>query len=164
MADRSPFVFIGKNMNINEYAENLLSAEAARENVEIVDIEYVTEDKQKILRIFIDSDNGVNIDLCAKMSRLFGEKLDEDDKIKEHYVLEISSPGIDRILKKEKDFARFKGFRIKATAAAAIDGQRHFKGNLAAVGNGKIVIDDLTRGIVEIEISNIIRAQVDTEF
>lgn len=150
-------------MNIAEYAENLLLPAAEQENIEIVDIEYVTEDQQKVLRIFIDAQEGVNIDLCTKMSRLFGEKLDQDDKIKEHYILEISSPGIDRILKKEKDFNRFKGFRIKVNTVNAINGQRHFKGNLVAAGNSKIVIDDLTNKIVEIEISNIIKAQVDTE-
>ena len=77
--------------------------------------------------------------------------------------MEISSPGIDRILKKEKDFLRFKGFNIKVTTVTAINGQKHFKGLLVAVANNKIVIDDVTKGIVEIEILNIVRAQVISE-
>jgi ribosome maturation factor RimP len=151
-------------MNITEQIEELLLPIATEQKVEIVDIEYVKEEGQKVLRIFIDSENGVNLDLCANMSNLFGVKLDENDFLKEQYVLEISSPGIDRILKKEKDFTRFKGFQIKVNTIVAINGQKHFNGNLVAVGSGKIVIDDLTNKILEIEIANILRAKVNTEF
>ena len=150
-------------MNIPEIIEKIVSPIGEKENVEIVDIEYVTENGQKVLRIYIDSPEGVNLDLCTKMSHLFGDEIDKNDPIKEHYVLEISSPGIDRILKKEKDFLRFKGFNIKLTTVTAINGQKHFKGLLVAVANNKIVIDDVTKGIVEIEILNIVRAQVISE-
>ena len=151
-------------MELTKQIENLLLPLAQKENVEIVDIEYVREEGKNILRIYIDTDKGVNLDLCAKMSNLFGNKLDETDPISDNYVLEVSSPGIDRILKKEKDFERFKGFRIKVTTIKSINNQKHFKGNLVAVGNEKIVVDDLTNKIVEIEISNILRAKVDPEF
>jgi len=150
-------------MNLINQIEELLTPEAANEVIEIVDIEFVKENGQKILRIFIDNENGINLDDCAKMSHIFGVKLDEADIIKEEYVMEVSSPGIDRILKKEKDFLRFKGFKIKVVTAAAINNQKHFSGRLAAAADNKIVMDDLTNGIVEIEISNIIRAKVDPE-
>ncbi|MDD3730218.1 MAG: ribosome maturation factor RimP [Endomicrobiaceae bacterium] len=150
-------------MNLINQIEEILTPEAAKEVIEIVDIEFVKENGQKILRIFIDNENGINLDDCTKMSHIFGVKLDEADIIKEEYVLEVSSPGIDRILKKEKDFLRFKGFKIKVATAAAINNQRHFSGRLAAAADNKIVMDDLTNGIVEIEISNIIRAKVDPE-
>jgi len=151
-------------MELTKRIENLLLPLAQKENVEIVDIEYVREEGKNILRIYIDTEKGVNLDLCAKMSNLFGVELDKADPISDNYVLEISSPGIDRILKKEKDFERFKGFRIKVTTIKSINNQKHFKGNLVAVGNEKIVVDDLTNKIVEIEISNILRAKVDPEF
>ena len=151
-------------MELTKQIENLLLSIAQKENVEIVDIEYVREEGKNILRIYIDTEKGVNLDLCAKMSNLFGNELDKADPISDNYVLEISSPGIDRILKKEKDFERFKGFRIKVTTIKSINNQKHFKGNLVAVGNEKIVVDDLTNRIVEIEISNILRAKVDPEF
>lgn len=150
-------------MNIQEQIEKIVLPIAEKEAVEIVDIEYVRENGDNILRIYIDTEKGVNLDLCAKMSHLFGNEIDKNDPIKEHYILEISSPGIDRILKKEKDFLRFKGFCIKVKTAIAINNQRNFKGNLVAVGNNKIVIEDVTTGIVEIEISNIIKAQVDSQ-
>ena len=150
-------------MNISEQIEKIISSLAEKENVEIVDIEYVRENGENILRIYIDSPDGVNLDLCTKMSHLFGGEIDKNDPIKDHYILEISSPGIDRILKKEKDFLRFKGFCIKVTTAKAINNQKHFKGQLVAVANNKIVVDDVTNGIVEIEILNIVRAQVDSE-
>ena len=151
-------------MELTKRIENLLLPLAQKENVEIVDIEYVREEGKNILRIYIDTEKGVNLDLCAKMSNLFGIELDKADPISDNYVLEISSPGIDRILKKEKDFERFKGFNVKVTTLTAINNQKHFKGKLVAVGNEKIVVDDLTNRIVEIEISNILRAKVDPEF
>ena len=150
-------------MNIPEQIEKIILPLAEKENVEIVDIEYVRENGENILRIYIDTSNGVNLDLCTKMSHLFGDEIDKNDPIQEHYVLEISSPGIDRILKKEKDFLRFKGFCIKVTTVTAINNQKHFKGQLVAVANNKIVVNDVTNGIVEIEILKILRAQVDSE-
>ncbi len=150
-------------MNIPELIEKIILPISEKEKVEIVDIEYVNENGQKVLRIYIDSADGVNLDLCTKMSHIFGDEIDKNDPIKEHYVLEISSPGIDRILKKEKDFLRFKGFNVKVTTASAINGQKHFKGLLVAVANNKIVVDDVTNKIVEMEISNIVRAQVISE-
>ena len=150
-------------MNIPEQIEKIILPVSEQENVEIVDIEYVRENGENILRIYIDSPEGVNLDLCTKMSHLFGNEIDKNDPIKDHYILEISSPGIDRILKKEKDFLRFKGFCIKVTTVIAINGQKHFKGKLVAVANNKIVIDDVTNGVVEIEILKILRAQIDSE-
>lgn len=150
-------------MNIQEQIEKIVLPLAEKEKVEIVDIEYVRENGENILRIYIDTPNGVNLDLCTKMSHIFGDEIDKNDPIKEHYILEISSPGIDRILKKEKDFLRFKGFCIKVTTVTAINNQKHFKGQLVAVANNKIVIDDVTNGIVEIEIVKILKAQVDSE-
>ena len=149
-------------MNIQKQIENIILPIAEKEFVEIVDIEYVRENGDNVLRIYIDTDKGVNLDLCTKMSHLFGSELDKKDLIKEHYILEISSPGIDRILKKEKDFFRFIGLCIKVKIAVAINNQKNFKGKLVSVGNNKIVVEDVTSGIVEIEISNIIKAQIDS--
>ena len=150
-------------MNIVEQIEKIILPIASKESVEIVDIEYIREYGDNILRIYIDTPNGVNLDLCTKMSHLFGSEIDKSDPIKEHYILEISSPGIDRILKKEKDFCRFIGLCIKVKTVVAINNQKNFKGKLVSVGNNKIVIEDITNGIVEIEISNITKAQVDSQ-
>ena len=149
-------------MNIQEQIENIILPIAEKEFVEIVDVEYVRENGDNVLRIYIDTDKGVNLDLCTKMSHLFGNELDKKNPIKEHYILEISSPGIDRILKKEKDFFRFIGLCVKVKIAVAINNQKNFKGKLVSVGNNKIVVEDVTSGIVEIEISNIIKAQIDS--
>lgn len=150
-------------MSLMKQIEDLLSPIATKETIEIVDIEYLKENGQQVLRIYIDQESGINLDDCTKMSHLFGVKLDETDIIKEEYVLEISSPGIDRILKKEKDFIRFKGFKINVTTTVAINSQKHFSGKLMAVDGNKIVVDDVTNRIIEIEIINIIRAKVDPE-
>ena len=149
-------------MNIQEQIEKIILPIEEKEFVEIVDIEYLRENGDNVLRIYIDADKGVNLDLCTKMSHLFGSELDKKDPIEGHYILEISSPGIDRILKKEKDFFRFIGLCIKVKIAVAINNQKNFKGKLVSVKNNKIVVEDLTSGVVEIEISNITKAQVDS--
>ena len=133
-------------MNIQEQIEKIILPIAEKEFVEIVDIEYVRENGDNVLRIYIDADKGVNLDLCTKMSHLFGRELDKKDPIEGHYILEISSPGIDR----------------KVKIAVAINNQKNFKGKLVSVKNNKIVVEDLTSGVVEIEISNITKAQVDS--
>ncbi|MEF9934617.1 MAG: ribosome maturation factor RimP [Clostridium sp.] len=80
---------------------------------ELVDIEYIKEDGEWYLRFYIDSENGIQIEDCAAVSRAVGDKLDEVDPIKESYYLEVSSPGLDRPLKKESDFIKYNGKKIK---------------------------------------------------
>ena len=75
---------------------------------ELVDVEYVREG-QWYLRVFLDKPNGIEIDDCANISEKLAKILDEEDFIKEHYYLEVSSPGLDRKLRKDRDFARHKG-------------------------------------------------------
>ncbi|MEG0129157.1 ribosome maturation factor RimP [Clostridium sp.] len=80
---------------------------------ELVDIEYIKEDGEWYLRFYIDSENGIQIEDCAAVSRAVGDRLDEVDPIKESYYLEVSSPGLDRPLKKESDFIKYNGKKIK---------------------------------------------------
>lgn len=77
-------------------------------NLELVDVEYVRE-KNWYLRVFIDKEGGVDLEDCQKVSEQLSKVLDEKDPISDNYLLEVSSPGLDRILKKEKDFIRYAG-------------------------------------------------------
>jgi ribosome maturation factor RimP len=82
-------------------------------NLDLVDIEYVSSAEGMVLRIYIDKDGGVSLKDCEDVSIVLSAVLDTYDLIKEHYFLEVSSPGLYRELKKEKDFLRYKGHRIK---------------------------------------------------
>jgi len=145
-------------------AEELLTAAAEKENMEIVDVQYVKENGDWILRVFIDKDGGVKMSDCECMSRVFGECLDECSAFLDPYVLEVSSPGMDRALKNEKAFKKFIGSKIKVQTLNPIGNQKNFTGNLLACSDGKITVEDLTNGKVDIEIADIKKANLETDY
>lgn len=95
-----------------EYIEEVIANEVeqiiAGTSLELVDVEYVRE-KNWYLRVFIDKDGGVDLEDCQRVSEKLSKVLDEKDPIQDNYLLEVSSPGLDRILKKDKDFIRYAG-------------------------------------------------------
>lgn len=98
-----------KREEYEQRAEQLLMPVIQANDFELVDVEYVKEAGTRYLRAYIDKKSGITIDDCELVSRAFGELLDAEDFIEESYVLEVSSPGLGRPLKKEKDFARSIG-------------------------------------------------------
>ncbi len=97
---------------------------------ELVDVEYVKEGSNWYLRIYADKEGGINIDDCVLISRALEEKLDKEDFIKDAYILEVSSPGLGRPLKKDKDFARSIGKSVECKLYRAIDKKKEFEGVL----------------------------------
>ncbi|MFC1868716.1 ribosome maturation factor RimP [Thermodesulfobacteriota bacterium] len=97
---------------------------------ELVDVEYLSKYGKWVLRIYIDKDGGVTIDDCARVSGELGYLVDIKDIIGHEYVLEVSSPGLNRPLKKETDFIRAIDKKIKVRMAAPINGRRNFSGYL----------------------------------
>ena len=110
--------------------ETLLTPLVEQEGGEIVDLQWRREGHQWVLRLFIDKPSGVTLDDCALFSDRVGAFLDEKNAIEQSYVLEISSPGLDRVIKKDKDFARFAGKAVKVCVKIAENGQRRFAGIL----------------------------------
>ena len=109
---------------------------------ELVDVEYVKEGSLKFLRIYIDKGGEMSLDDCQILSRITSEKLDEVDPIEENYMLEISSPGLDRHLKKEKDFTREKGKEVELKLFKAIEGVKEFEGTLLGLNeNNEIEVE-----------------------
>lgn len=108
-------------------------------NIEIVDVEYVKEAGEYYLRIFIDKDGGVSLNDCEVVSRAINPILDEKDPIKENYFLEVSSPGLDRPLKKEKDFVRYAGRDVEVKLYKPINGLKHFEAELVELAENKVV-------------------------
>lgn len=97
---------------------------------ELVDVEYVKEAGNWYLRAYIDKPGGIAVDDCEVISRALSDKLDEEDFIDDSYILEVSSPGLLRPLKKDKDFARSIGKEIEVRTFRAIDKQKEFTGVL----------------------------------
>lgn len=112
--------------------------------IELVDMEYVSDQGRRVLRIYADRPTGINLDDCAMVSREIGNLLDVKDLLHHHYVLEVSSPGLNRPLKREKDFIRAVGQKIKVKTAVPMKGRRNFSGVLQSFENGmlQLKLDD----------------------
>jgi ribosome maturation factor RimP len=111
---------------IEKLVESLLEAEY----LELIDLEFRKEGRGWVLRIFMDKPGGVTLDDCAEISRQLGDQLEVEDLINHAYTLEVSSPGLDRPLKKDKDFIRNIGKVIQLSTKISFQGQTFFKGVL----------------------------------
>ena len=109
---------------------------------ELVGIEYQSGGKGGgLLRVYIDSEAGISADDCQKVSYQVSGVLDVEDPIPGHYTLEVSSPGLDRLLFKADDFTRFAGQLVKLRMTFPVNGQRRFKGRLQGMRDGMVVIE-----------------------
>ena len=107
---------------------------------ELVDVEYVKEGGTWYLRAYIDKPGGITVDDCEAVSRRFSDILDEKDYIEDSYVFEVSSPGLGRPLKKEKDFRRSMGEEVEIRTYRAIDRQKEFTGILDSYDGTSVTI------------------------
>ena len=109
-------------------------------SLELVDVEYVKEGGSWYLRVYIDKPDGINHEDCQAVSYKLGELLDTEDHIPHSYILEVSSPGIERPLKKPEDYVRFRGRKVRAVTFQPVDGQKEFIGELAGLEDDKVII------------------------
>jgi ribosome maturation factor RimP len=109
--------------------------------LELVDVEFRRESQGWILRLYVDRAGGVTVDDCQQVSEELGDHLDVEDLIDHPYSLEVSSPGLDRPLTRESDFAVFAGKAARITTHEAIEGQRNFRGRLAGLVEGAVLLD-----------------------
>jgi ribosome maturation factor RimP len=107
---------------------------------ELVDVVFASERGRWVLRVYIDKEGGVTLDDCAKFSRELGTLVDVQEIIDHPYALEVSSPGLDRPLKKEKDFRRAVGMKVRIKTIAPIEGQKRIVGQLQEVREGVLVL------------------------
>ena len=109
--------------------------------LELVDVEYVKEGAHWYLRLFIDKEGGVDMDDCAEVSHAVSEMLDEKNPIPQAYMLEVSSPGLERPLKKDEDFVRFQGKLVTVHTTSVFEGYNEFTGNLIGLQDNEIVLE-----------------------
>ena len=120
--------------------EEILNPMVEKHGFELVDVEYVKEGGNWYLRAYIDKPGGITVDDCEVISRELSDKLDEKDFVEEAYILEVSSPGLGRPLKKEKDFARSLGEEVEIRTYRAIDRQKEFEGILKSYDEETVTI------------------------
>lgn len=122
--------------------EELLRPITETNGFEVVDVEFVKEGGNRFLRAYIDKPGGITVDDCEIVSRELSDRLDEADFIEESYILEVSSPGLGRPLKKEKDYIRNMGELIEIRTFKAIDKQKEFCGVLKAYDADTVTIEE----------------------
>lgn len=124
-----------------ERAEALLAPIAEANGCEIYDVEYVKEGSDWYLRAYIDKPEGVNINDCENVSRALSEKLDENDFIPDAYILEVSSPGLGRALKKDRHLEKSLGDEVEVKTYKPVERQKEFVGILKAYDKDTVTIE-----------------------
>ena len=126
--------------SVVETVTDLVTPILDEQNFELVEVEFVKEGKSWFLRVYIDKDGGVTIEDCEIVSRILEKKLDEADPIEQAYILEVSSPGIDRPLKKTEHFEKYIGEIIDIKLYKPIEGKKEYQGELKQFNDGVITI------------------------
>lgn len=144
--------------------EALLEPIAAEYQVGIYDVEYVKEGREWYLRAYIDKSDGVTIEDCEKVSRALSDALDREDFIPDAYILEVSSPGLGRQLKKDRHFEKSLGEKVEVKLFEALDGVKELEGVLQAYDQKKIVIMDGSGRETELERNKIAQVRLKIDF
>ena len=154
---------MSKREQYEKQTEELLEPIVTGFGFELVDVEYVKEAGTWYLRAYIDKPGGITVDDCEAVSRKFSDVLDEKDYIEDTYIFEVSSPGLGRPLKKDKDFQRNLGEEVEVRTYRAIEKQKEFTGVLQAFDKDSVTIiyeDDTTQTFLRSEIA-LIRLALD---
>ena len=131
---------MSKREQYEQQTEELLLPIVENHGFELVDVEYVKEGGTWYLRAYIDKPGGITVDDCELVSRAFSDILDEKDYIEDTYIFEVSSPGLGRPLKKEKDFARSIGEEVEIRTYRPINRQKEFVGVLKEYDSETVTI------------------------
>jgi ribosome maturation factor RimP len=154
---------MGRN-TVPEAVSRLVEPVAREHGLELVDVEFRPQGRRSVLRLILDRDGGVGLDDLSDVSREVSDLLDVHDVVPGVYVLECSSPGINRPLRCADDFARFVGKAVRVKTHVPIAGGRNFLGRLAAASPSAIEIEDPSHGLVTVPLGDIERANYEHDF
>lgn len=127
--------------SVEQRVEELIAPGILDKGLELVDVEYLKESGHWYLRLYIDKEGGVDIDDCTNVSQFVSEVLDQNDPISQAYMLEVSSPGLERPLKKDEDFRRFVSELVRVLTKEPYQGYQEFTGYLVGLIEGEIVLE-----------------------
>lgn len=145
---------MGKREDYEAKTEKLIAPIIAANNVELFDVDYVKEGQDWYLRVYIDKEGGVTIDDCQAVSRAFNEILDKENYISDQYIFEVSSPGLTRPLKKEKDYEKSLGRLIDIRLYKPVEGKKEYTGVLKEY-NKDVIMIEADNSMITIERSNL---------
>jgi ribosome maturation factor RimP len=146
---------------VSERIQEMAAQVAADNAVELVHVEEKGTGKSRTLRVFIDKPEGVSIEDCSTVSRQLSDLLDAEDLIHTEYILEVSSPGLERELYSLKDFERFAGSLAKVKTHKPVNGQKNFRGKITKVEGEEIFFDDRTSGEVSFPYEAVAKANLE---
>ena len=139
----------------------LVSDALADTEFELVDLEFTGQARRTVLRVYIDKEGGVTHGDCVRVTRILGDRLDAETAVGLNaYVLEVSSPGIDRPLKKPADFARFRGETARVTTRSKIQGRTHHQGTISEVLEDRLILEQPDIGRTEIPFTDVHKASL----
>jgi ribosome maturation factor RimP len=147
-----------------EAIDAIIERVTSREGLELVHWELEGPRNNQTLRIFIDKEGGVTHSDCETVSHQVGAMFDVEDLIADQYMLEVSSPGVDRPLYKRTDYERFAGNKVKLKTQQPINGQRNFRGRLIGIAGETVKLEVENSGIIEIAFEQITKANIEYEF
>ncbi|MCP8616486.1 ribosome maturation factor RimP [Salirhabdus salicampi] len=153
--------------NVTQITEELVQPILDDMNLELVDVEFVKEGKDRFLRVFVDKEGGVDIEECGKVSEQLSEKLDDVDPIETAYFLEVSSPGVERPLKTKRDFEKFLNHNVYVKLYEPIDGEKEYEGILTSFEDDVVTIEakvKTRKKNVEIPYDKIAKARLAVSF
>jgi ribosome maturation factor RimP len=149
--------------NVAATVTDLLQPIFKESEVELVEVTYTKEGNEWYLRVFIDKPGGVDIEDCQNISRIIDPLLDEKDPVPHHYTLEVSSPGLERPLKKPDDYERFRDRLANITTYVPIEGKKNFKGYLSGMRDNNVVLKVKSSELL-IPFEQIAGARLEAEF
>jgi len=155
------------SVTYREKIRQLIEPVIESEGLEIIDLECLKMKFRWLVRIFIDKEGGVTIEDCSEISKQVGDILDVYDVLPESYTLEVSSPGLDRPLSRDKDFIKYRGSIVRIKTAEKIDGVKNFHGKLNGYldeNGAKILIVDVSGKIYRIPRDMVVKARLVYEF
>ena len=149
---------------LRDQLRELLAPVVAGLGYQLWELEFLPRSGGGLLRLYIDSpsdcsEGGITLDDCERVSHAVSETLDAADPIPSHYTLEVSSPGLDRVLRTREHFERFAGERVKLEMMQPIEGRKRFAGRLLGVGESEITLE-LETGRISLPIEDIHRARL----
>ncbi len=148
---------------VENRVKELAAQVAAESGLELVHVAVKGSDKKPTVTVFIDKEGGVTHGDCSLVSHRLGDALDAEDFISSAYLLEVSSPGLERELYSLQDFAKFAGQMAKVKTNYAVAGQRNFRGRITGVEAEEIVLDDKTSGEVRFPYSYVVKANLEID-
>ena len=151
-------------MKLEQQVMDQLAAIAADEGLEMLAAEMVGSGPKAVLRLVVDGPDGVNLDQCSSVSKQASALLDVEDPIRHSYILEVSSPGLDRKLYSPADYLRFAGRRIKIRMQPSFRDHRVITGELIGLDGRTVQVTDDTHGTVHLPLDQVFEARIDVDW